>query len=245
MPITYKQTPVAEAVFECFVHPGDWSPEVNERLVRRFSDRYTQSPEAIRGLIGVQIKVTPIGAETIQHVADRIRVRNSDNTRLIQFGRDMVAFNALPPYDAYPVYMPAFREIFDAFIEEARPARLQFLGQRYINRISLPEDADPANYFTHYPKLDSGRKHRQFTQQFEASTLSSGALMIALGFEGVHDGRPRYVVDLYARSADDPPLALTWDAVAEWNNNAHQALFAAFDTNLTTTGQAYLGRERT
>jgi uncharacterized protein (TIGR04255 family) len=252
MPVRYRKAPLVEAIFECFVHPRKWTPSAAERMTKLFSLGYSGKTELIRSTTGFQLSISPDGQslQPLDAAPDRIRLWKADKSAMVQFAADMCAFNALPPYQGFPEHMPEFKKLFEAFLAESQAQAIKVLGQRYINRVRLPgPDADPANYFAVYPKRNwsgaDGELHPPFAMQIQTSKLSSGQVVMNLAYEGLKDGEPVYLLDLYARGGSDEKVALEWPAVEAWQREAHQVIFSSLEAALTNVAKEYLGREET
>jgi len=240
---SYRKTPLSEAIFEFAPEATSFPPEGAERLVRLFSAGFPKLQE-LPG-IEVEFEVSPAGVSPKRDGKKTVRHRlwNLANSRLLQFAPDMCAFNALPPYTHYVDYLPDIERLFTAYLGEAKPSALRFLGQRYINRIFLPsEAANPSDYFTFYPRRPAAH-HPPFSLQLETERLSQGQVVLSLYYAGLDSQRPLYFLDLYARSSENPGIAFDWLVAKAWQDEAHEGITRAFEHAITDTSRQLLERE--
>ncbi len=243
----YLRSPLVEAIFE-FAPRTSAFDESSMVGLRAASDGYPNE-EVIRPQ-GFRLEFNPSGPPvgTAHQGAERYRRWNTQRTRLAQFGQDIFCFNVLPPYGRYTEHVPEIQRLFAAYKSAAKPSGVQFLGQRYRNQILLPSQVSPASdFFTLYPKLPSGaRPHPPFFLQVEMKQFPDGGQVVAtIGCEEPSgpDHNPTYVLDLYARSPDNPAIDFSWDVVSEWHLQAHEAITVAFESALTDHAKRIFGAE--
>ncbi len=154
----------------------------------------------------------------------------------------MCAFNALRPYSHFVDYLPNIERLFKAYLNETQPEGVLFLGQRYINHITLPSpDTQPWDYFTVYPRLPNREIPGIFGIQIQTARLSHGQVVMNL----TRMGQPQsaYSLDIYARTEDRPRIVAAWDAIATWLDEAHVKVKQCFEFGLQSKAQEMLGRE--
>ena len=168
---------------------------------------------------------------------------STDKRRMFQFGRDLCAFNALAPYTSYVDYVPEMRPLVEEYANRARPTSVLFLGQRYLNHILLPDTAaDPSDYFRVYPKL--GVRHQPFAMQLQVGEVVQGMTVLSLVFQGLDAGiRPRYLLDLYVRTRDNPDIPFQWEKMRAWQDVAHQGIIKAFEEAISDRCRDLFGRK--
>jgi len=153
----------------------------------------------------------------------------------------------MAPYSHFVDYVAPMERFFLAYARKVKASSVAFLGQRYINRIALPVDADPCEYFTVYPRVPSDwphAQHRPFNLQIlTEQTVDQGQVVLAITYQ--QPGPPTYLLDIYARTTDDPPLPFEWDAIIEWQRQAHGAVNRAFEFAITDRCRMLLEREET
>ena len=249
MPYEYAHNPIIEAVFEFAPMNAQLPALAAEDLARTLAPNFGGQRDTVGSGGGIEIEATPQGqrARALPMGPARHRMWSPDRARLVQFGLDMFVFNALPPYTHYSAYLPQIREAFDAYRAAARPTTVAYLGQRYINRITLPSpDVLPRSIFRVYPEIhEAGEhlRHPQFYLQVQAEEIQRGQVVLSLMYQGPdEERRPTYLLDLYARSVDAPGIEFTWERVAAWHERAHVAISRTFEFALTRDGYNILGR---
>ncbi|MBF0547749.1 MAG: TIGR04255 family protein [Candidatus Riflebacteria bacterium] len=247
----YIKTPLVEAVFEFAPLDAKLNEAAVKRLDSQFQSEYSGSRDEVPCsplvITGYKDGKPVLGSPPEPFF--RYRRWNSAGSRLIQFSKDLCAFNALKPYTHFEEYLPAMERFFQAFVKESNAQKTLFLGQRYINRIALPSRDEPASdYFRFFPKLDELSKpdHCPFSLNIQVDALpgeKQGCVMLTLVFHGFEESRPVYILDLYAQTSNSPPIAFDWDSVSKWQKRAHIPIENAFNSALTKKGQEFLGLE--
>jgi uncharacterized protein (TIGR04255 family) len=247
MPIRYRNTPLVEAVFETFFVGGQWDGGVLAKLDARLGVEFAGHRDEMQNFPGIEFRMTPTGprVRATQQQPPKYRRWDVPGKRLVQYSAEMCAFNALKPYTHYVDYRPDMEKLFRAYVEESRPPAVRFLGQRYINRVSLPSvDEHPSGYFTIYPEeVPHDRRGVIFSMQVQTELVAHGRVVMNLAFQTVEAGQPVYVLDVYARTDEKPSIRLEWSDVAAWQDEAHGAVKRAFELALTDKCRTLLGRE--
>jgi uncharacterized protein (TIGR04255 family) len=243
----YVKSPLVEAIFE-FAPATSAFDEASMVSLRAACEDYPQE-ELVRAL-GIRFEFTPPGPPigSPQPGIERYRRWNSQKTRLVQFGRDIFCFNVLPPYGRYTDYLPEIERLLVAYQKAASPNGVLFLGQRYRNQIVLPSESTRASdFFTLYPRLpEMSRSHPPYFLQVEMKQFPDGGQVvstIACQERRSTDQGPTYVLDVYARSPDNPAINFSWEAVREWHREAHETITMAFESSLTDQAKRYFGAE--
>lgn len=245
----YLKHPIVEAIFELFSEsPGSkpdvpstagWKVGSMERVLAKFPE-FASHEERLQD-VGLQMQMGADGVvrRTTQEPRERVRRWNETKTLAIQFGRHMCAHNVLGTAYVHfePDHVATIERVVHAYLDEAKPEMLAWIGQRYINRIEIPAGDDPVEYFTIYPRLaETLTGHRPFALQLETETFPAGRVTVSLRSspdEVVTLGKPVvYMLDIYARSEEGEipvdPLALI-----TWYRKAHDAISRSFELSIT------------
>jgi uncharacterized protein (TIGR04255 family) len=249
MPFRYRSAPLVEAVFEFSPEGGTLSEDAAQRIRARFAD-YTGATDKIRTIVGafrVDAEAGQVTNVPPPPSAHRVRQWNSDRSRMVQFGADLCAFNALPSYTTFDDYTADMKRLVEAYASEVGSDRTQFLGQRYVNRITIPDD-DPGRYFSVYPGGENpGRKPGPFLIQMEVEQIAGGgqAVMTLAYEQALPDRGHVYLLDLYAHVGENSGIPFRWEEASSWQCRAHDAIERAFEFPLTPLCRSLLGREET
>ena len=242
----YRKPPLVEAVFEVFAVPTRWSDEAQQAIESAFRDVYSGKREEMQP-VGLHFQIGPglalQGLKTEQQPG-RVRLWTPDGDRMLQFAPNMCALNILPPYSHYVEYQPELERLTRMYLDLAQPEATALLGQRYINKVVLPEDGTPERFFGVYPAVpeDIRKRNPPFSMQVEVGTLGVGGnVVVTLTAKGIEDGLPVYVLDVCARSQAPGPA--TWDSIHRWQDEAHKAVMAAFEMAITDLARDLFGRE--
>ncbi len=243
----YLRTPLVEAVFEFAPFDANLDDVAVNRLDGLLQKEYAGPRDVIQPDLFIEYKDGKPVVGTLPESLIRHRRWNEEKTCLVQYSKELCAFNALKPYTHFEEYLPAMKRFFEIYASETNARTTLFLGQRYINRILLPSMNEPAaEYFTCYPKLEGYVEpyHRPFSMTIQIETLpgeKQGRVVQTLSFQGLEENRPIYILDLYAQTQNMPPIPFAWETVRQWQRDAHVPIEHAFNFALTPKGQAYLG----
>jgi uncharacterized protein (TIGR04255 family) len=240
---TYDRPPLVEAVFELFASQAAEESRIESVREEMASLYGGQADEINPDAMAVELGPQGAGVRFRRDPA-RYRYRTPDGTRLVQVASNMAAFNIFPPYSHYEEFLPEMEGFFGRWLEAIEPASLSQIGQRYINKVRLPLDASPADFFAAYPTIPPHLGHPPFAMQIQFAELSSGAVLVNLGLQTSEEGRAVYLLDIYARSSPEIPIEAEWDAIQSWFDESHEAIGDAFEGLLTRKTRELFG-ERT
>jgi uncharacterized protein (TIGR04255 family) len=152
--------PIEEAIIHWQAQAVKWPS--GTLLQQKLQEIFTEYPD----YAGIQEFTAQTGAENGTSTDSRslaqwkgLRLRNSENTYAAQFTSQGVIFSRLAPYEHWDSFKNEAKRFWDAFLEIAEPVSIQRLGVRYINRIQLDSDEEPAKYVRnvkpYLPKLNA------------------------------------------------------------------------------------------
>lgn len=133
----YEEPSIIEALCELVFAPGaPWDFTVFGRF-----DSLLQKQLPTRDQIEVMaINVRNIGGNFEQAMVREPRVRffSADRSRLAQVGPNLLSANVLPPYPHWPDFKAFILEAMHAYVEAAKPAKIERMTLRYIDRVKPP-----------------------------------------------------------------------------------------------------------
>jgi len=226
-----KAAPLREAIFELYADPEAttaWGADSKGRTLSRLPS-YAFNEEHLFD-VGIRIELGSGGTIQRQVPQERSRTWNEQGTKAVQFGSHMVALNILgPAYVQFEDHVDEMATVLRCYLEEARPSKIAWIGQRYINAIKVPvAETDVGSYFAIYPRLPADYVgHRPFALRLQTAATKNGAVMVSLSLEQVDASDATYTLDIYARSTSDVPNDI--DAIRAWQVTIHEAVRAAFE----------------
>lgn len=239
VPQPYDSPPIVEAVYEVFVQdsPG-WSQLSLERIREKVKDQFGGSKDVLEP-VGVQVQFGPgkTIAQTMTPEAPRHRLWSSDKSEMFQFSSAMCAYNLLAKYRGFDEHKADLERIVGVYLAEASSTGILWVGQRYINKITLPSSGtNPSEYFLFYPALPPSSSHRPFALQVVTESFEGGSVTLNLAYQDEGPSGADYFLDIYARSK----IAVAANAaeVREWQERAHQPVKRAFESALTDKARA-------
>jgi len=139
-----NNAPIVEAVIEIRARAQSLWEEV--AITSQLKSRLPDYPNVL-SLKAVRQEFTfgpAVAAEAKTHELgwDGLRFQSADSKYVCQFNRDNFVLSRLQPYETWEdLYNEAMR-LWQIHVEIARPTDIQRMGVRFINRISMPPDAD-------------------------------------------------------------------------------------------------------
>jgi uncharacterized protein (TIGR04255 family) len=238
----HGRKPLREAVFELYANADAATgsiPVLKSRVMARLPE-FTHHEEqlldfGIRFRLGAEPSLLPEQSEPMP----RFRLWDEAKKRAVQFGPHMCAYNVLgAAYTQFEDSEQNIRRVVECFLDEARPAKLAWAGQRYINAIEIPVvQTDVHAFFPIYPRLPSElHGHLPLAVQVQTETTKNGQVAVSLSLENVSDSIATYVLDIYARSVGELPTEA--QAVTEWHRSIHGAVHRAFHVSLSDACRA-------
>lgn len=235
--------PLVEAIFEVFAKPSS-DPESDGaaelRALEEEAARLFPGKKETVQAVGVKLAFGPDGPK-VQQAPDQTpqyRFWAADSSELFQFSPVMCAYNLLSHYTRFEDHVEGMRQAFALWLDHVQPGAIAWAGQRYVNRVLVPESEEPRRYFEVYPELPAA-VHGPFALQVVADSFPGGQTVVGLSFQGVHQGQAGYILDLYARSSE----ALETDAenLVAWQVKAHESVRKVFKLVLTSDARTLFG----
>jgi uncharacterized protein (TIGR04255 family) len=145
-----KNPPLIEAVFEAHFGPNAaWDWTMPGRLYDRMSGEFSERQQAL-DFRGVQL---PVAADRVGQV-QRVQLKRSDGSAMIQIGEEMLAINHFAPYPSWEGFRELIMRVVGTSLELGARLDLTRVGLRYINVIrELPDEGDLSRVITVLPRL--------------------------------------------------------------------------------------------
>jgi uncharacterized protein (TIGR04255 family) len=244
--LIYPKSPLVEAIYEVQFRDGPgWSELSLKSFAAEMARRFSGKRDRVEP-IGIHFQFGPDGKLSHEQKPPApaiTRLWSPDGGELFQFSHIMCAYNLLARYQTFEAHAGDIQALYGAFIAEAKPSGVQFVGQRYINRVNLPPGEQPAKYFELYPKLPQAAGHRPFALQVVAAVFEDGEVALNLVYQGEEEGNAAYYLDVYARSTR--PLPPDAETLRMWHERAHPHVRGSFEAVLTTKSRELFGRSET
>ncbi len=233
--IKYGKPPIVEVVCEFRFVPGEpWDGTIPGLVYGKLQDAFPKR----RTLRSVQSEVGPAEGGVVQQVqlVERVQLLRDDEKAFVQVGPDFLAINHLAPYPTWEGFRPLIVQAFQAYRDVSRPAGLQRIGLRYINRILFPTlPIEFKDFSRFYP----------FSGPDLPQTVHSFVVGIQSPFEDERDGlrlqmsstdpdeakRLSALLDLDYFLAR--PQAVGLDECLDWVGRAHDHVLETFEACLT------------
>lgn len=234
-----QRPPLVEAVCEFrFAEQDAWDWTVPGRLYELiradFPERAQQS--------GMDVRVARMAGggpvATLQPAAERVQLRKSDGSALVQVGPELLSINHLRPYPSWEAFLAMITNVLDAYRTLFAKLTLGRIGLRYINQMPLAIGShDVANFLTVSPPLPGSldKALLGFFQRYELEEfMPVGVLIHQTGTQLTPEGNPAIALDLDFVSQEVAHLGST-DSVVRWLESAHDRIYAAFVDSVNPT----------
>ncbi len=141
-----ERAPSIEALIHWQASP---SKVLDQATLRDELTRYLPDYPICQPQHGIEIAAfgTPDGTSEVSHRTQWNGFRIQDEKHHVaQFTQTGVVFSRLEPYEKWESFQAEAMRFWDIFLEIAVPTTIQQLGVRYINRIFLDSNENPATY---------------------------------------------------------------------------------------------------
>ncbi len=228
--------PIVEALCEFRFVPSDtWDWTIPGLLYEKIKGEFPERSQ-FKGL-GVQIHLGPNAppAADMRTGPERVQLKRSDDSAMVQIGENLLAINHLRPYPDWENFRELILNILQKYrdVTESVPL-LERIGLRYINQIEVPQDKfETGDYITLEPPLSGSldKPLSSFYQRYELVQDSPvGVLIHQTGIQRKKD-QTVIMLDLDFGSEDVKHITDT-DGIKTWLDSAHARVLDAFIASL-------------
>lgn len=156
--VRLPKAPIVEAVMEVRAQAeAPWDePLVTDQLKTKLPDYpNVQSQQEFRHELKVELGQKAEGA--IQDMGWKgLRFESADKLHIAQFNRDGFTFSRLQPYDSWEQFCGEGLRLWQLHVNLAKPAEIQRVGLRFINRMVLSLDEQIEDYLQILPQKPKG-----------------------------------------------------------------------------------------
>ena len=227
----YKNPPLVEAVCEFrFDVENPYDTILPGLLYNKIKDKFPDRKQKPLGpLMPSSLEKADIGL-SFQTIA---QFYDSDKTKLVQVGFDLLSINMFPPYPNWEIYKPLILDILNVYLDIAKPKGINRIGLRNINKIFIEEsNVNISEYFKFYPNTPENedvltnyfiRVEKQLSEGRDVLVLKNAMI--------VENEKPGFVLDLdYIMNQ---PKGIDVDYVEDWLDMAHNELYQSFELCIT------------
>lgn len=228
----FDAPPMVEAVFDCFVE----SDASLEALEAPFFSKFPEyaGPRDEWQSFGASFEFKS-GKLSTAPTKGGVRRWNAKRSRAVLLGGGVLAMNVVPPYGHIEDHLPHLRELLSVFLELAKPRRIGWLGQRYLNqvRIEFSERLPPIRLFTLAPAIPEERAvtHPPITAQLEVARTEAAVVLSTLALSAKNALGAVYTLDVYGRTSGEVPTSA--QSIVDWHSATHEIIIDAFLSSIT------------
>ena len=228
--------PLIEALCEFrFAQSGPWDWTFPGRLYNQLGAEFSLRSQ-VDG-VGVQIQFgpgKPVSSEIVKG-PDRIQMKRTDGSAMVQIGPHLLAVNHLPPYPDWESFRTLILRVFKEYIQLSGECSLERIGLRYINQIPLTEDKPKLEAVISVTPSLKGALDRPlvgFYQRYEILYDSpNGVLIHQTGIQQTEQGTT-LMLDLDFGTKELQGVC-DQSAVSNWLDAAHGVVYDCFVASLT------------
>ena len=136
---TFPKAPIVEAVLDIQVEPAEG---INMEQIGTFFDhvkvRYPEKEMRAKGAAVIRISQQEASMDELPAHPVGYLYRSREKKKAVQARSDGYTFNKFSPYENWDTFNAEARELWQYYIETAKPKRLKRLALRYIHRIEIP-----------------------------------------------------------------------------------------------------------
>lgn len=232
----YRQPPIVEALCELYFEGSEWDDTVPGQFYDQIKAHFPIKRQ--REIQEAQVMLSTAGEASagVKRLPPWMQFVASDESRLIQIGRDVLVVNQLRPYPHFEEWEPMIYSSLEKYRKLANPKGIARLGLRYINRVIIPHgQALMEDYFTVYPQLPKamGDMHGRFMIRVDLPSQKEGHGVL-ITFGSAPSEKPdeiAHLLDLY--DTFKPEQSMAFDAVTAQVKIAHENIEAAFEGSIT------------
>ncbi|MCK4591205.1 MAG: TIGR04255 family protein [Candidatus Latescibacteria bacterium] len=227
--------PIVEALCEFRFVPSDaWDWTIPGLLYEKIKGEFPERSQ-FKGL-GVQIYLGPNSppAADMRTGPERVQLKRSDGSAMVQIGENLLAINHLRPYPNWGNFREIILKNLQNYREVTEEVPLKRIGLRYINQIKVPQgEFETSDFITLEPPLSGSldRPLSSFYQRYELVQDSPpGVLIHQTGIQRTEE-QTVIMLDLDFGS-EDVEHVTNAEEVKNWLNSTHTRVLEAFVASL-------------
>ncbi|GAN32581.1 MAG: TIGR04255 family protein [Candidatus Brocadia sp. AMX2] len=239
-----KNPPLVEAVCEFQFDPeSKWDWTIPGLLFEKIGGEFSERAEVHRlGVTVQQLSRKITQPSVIESGPERIQLKRSDSSAMVQVGPRQLIINHLRPYKNWDTFCELILRIYSTYLSVIQSGRISRLGLRYVNQIELTEfSSDWKNIISIWPSFPNKLKRdvATFFQRYELKHNKPEGVLIHQTGLIQSDDKSMVVLDLDFISTAVSEL-VEKDQVAEWLNQAHDRIEESFIDSLTPDAYTWL-----
>lgn len=134
----FLNAPITEAIFDIRVElPKEVSLKELESFYLHIKERFPEKQERVSFRAGVEFSLKGSSVKTSSK-SDGYLFKSTIEKKVVQIRLDGFTFNKLKPYKDWESFSSEAQELWNKYLQIAKPAKVVRIALRYINRIELP-----------------------------------------------------------------------------------------------------------
>ena len=238
--LRYGNPPAREAVCELRFSRGTWDAAIPGLVYVQLKDIFPERANVSQVVFAAGEGLKPGAGPTQIEVAQVSRFVQPDGLAFVQFAPHVISLHRKAPYLGWNSFSPLIKKVFHAYVEEAKPDRVERIGLRFVNdfRTTLRDVVfEPKDYFNFFPHIGPELPQHYadlFTRVVFPFKDEDAALRLQLysePFAAVDGPRSAMILDLDYFST--VPQGVGLNETVPWLEKAHDNVRSVFEASLT------------
>ena len=141
MPNTFQNPPLVEAVCEFRFKSESWDPTIAgilfPKIVEHFPKKESVQEGSVELFFDVKVKKDP---QITHSESEYPKFSNEAGNIYTIIKKNSISIHCIKPYSSWNEFYDKIKFILDKYQESANPEKLERVGLRYVNKISLPKN---------------------------------------------------------------------------------------------------------
>jgi uncharacterized protein (TIGR04255 family) len=237
------KAPIQEALIDIRVAmPPDFQVAALKNFGKGLEQRFPEAQEQHRVAHGFQF--SPVGEPQViapTRTLDGYRFISKAGGKIVQAQREGFTFNKLRPYTRWDEFSGEANELWQRYIEIAKPQTVHRLAVRYINRIELPQELldmrELCILFPDIPDAISNQGLAEYFQRFVVPRSDGIVSAVSLSLDNsIPPAKPAIILDIDVWNTLQQPAGV--DTLWHQFEALHALKNQIFDASLTEKAKA-------
>lgn len=230
----YKKSPIIEVVCEFRFELENESDATLPGLY--FSLVKDKFPIKKQRNLGIMVPIEGSKGESEMVVSHLAQFYNNEKTQLIQIGNNLLSINCLKDYPFWENFRPSIMDIFNKYIDIAKPKSIKRIALKSINKIEIAkQNFELCDYFKFFPASPENIETpvKNFSLHIETALHDGRDVLAMKNVSTIPDSNENSAFILDFEYIMNKPGEVSIEGVEDWLGIAHDQLYRAFDESIT------------
>jgi len=226
--------PIREALIDIQITPPDsLTPDDLLGNYEKFSDEFPEKKQVQQGRFGVKMVEGVPEAMPVAHDLLGYRFEDSDGSQVVQFRTNGFTFSQLASYRDWETMQEKAAEIWQHYLEIAKPKEISRVGTRYINMLRFPLPfTEPRTYLNDPPVAAPGQPGTLMSFLKRAVTYDEVTESTAIVTQGIESYEQDHVpvildIDVFVTTPFEPGDSKLWHCLSNLRSVKNTIFFSS------------------